>query len=97
MNKTNLTRKHLLDKINKRIGFSKNMSSKLVDDFFEILSLEIIKFNKVKIASFGTFSVIHKKERLGRNPKTKVKAIINARKVVTFKPSKKLKKKINYE
>ena len=93
MSNINLTRKYLFNKINKRIGFSKNMSAQLVDDFFEILSLEIIKSYKVKITSFGTFNVIHKKQRLGRNPKTKVDAIINARKVVTFKPSLKLKKK----
>ena len=56
---------------------------------------EIIKSNKVKITSLGTFSVLHKKERIGRNPKTKKEAFISERNVVLFKPSKFLKNKIN--
>ena len=91
----NFTRKNLSEKIFKNIGFSKNLSSKLVDNFFEILISEIINTNKVKITSFGTFSVLNKNKRIGRNPKTKVAAIINERKVVKFKASYSLKKKIN--
>ena len=91
----NFTRKDLSNKIFKNLGFTKNVSSKIVDNFFEILILEIIKSNKVKISSFGTFSVLHKKERLGRNPKTKVEAKISSRKVVNFKPSSLIKEKIN--
>ena len=91
----NFTRKDLSIKIFKNLGFAKNLSSKIVDDFFEILILEIIKSNKVKISSFGTFSVLHKKERIGRNPKTKIEAKIYPRKVVKFKSSSLLKKKFN--
>ena len=91
----NFTRKNLYNKIFKNLGFSKNLSSKIVDDFFEILISEIIKSNKIKISSFGTFSVLHKKERIGRNPKTKVEAKIFSRKIVKFKPSSLIKEKIN--
>jgi len=91
----NFTRKDLSNKIYKKLGFSKNLSSEIVDDFFENIVLEIIKSNKIKITSFGTFSVLTKKERIGRNPKTKVEAKIFSRKVVKFKPSLKLKEKIN--
>tara|TARA_Y100000590_G_scaffold440645_1_gene566289 strand:+ start:2778 stop:3077 length:300 start_codon:yes stop_codon:yes gene_type:complete len=94
MNK-NFTRKDLSNKIFKNLGFSKNLSSQIVDDFFEILVLEIIKSNKAKITSFGTFSVLKKKERIGRNPKTKVEAKISSRKVVKFKSSLLLKQKFN--
>ena len=85
----------LINKIFKNLGFSKNLSSKIVDDFFETLTSEIIKSNKIKISSFGTFEVIGKKERIGRNPKTMVVAKISARKIVKFKPSLKTKEKIN--
>ena len=95
MVKKNFTRRDLANKIYKNLGFSKNLSSKIVDDFFEILILEIIKSNKVKISSFGTFSVLYKKERVGRNPKTKIEAIITPRKVVKFKPSQLIKEKLN--
>ena len=91
----NFTRKDLSNKIHKNIGFSKNLSLKIVDDFFESIILEIIKSHKIKISSFGTFSILNKKERMGRNPKTGVQAKIFSRKVVKFKPSLFFKKKIN--
>tara|TARA_Y100000590_G_scaffold379551_1_gene447251 strand:- start:8356 stop:8652 length:297 start_codon:yes stop_codon:yes gene_type:complete len=91
----NFTRRDLSNKINKNLGFSKNFSSKIVDDFFEAIIAEIIKSKKIKISSFGTFSVLSKKERVGRNPKTKIEAKIFPRKVVKFKPSLLLKTKLN--
>ena len=95
MLKKNFTRRNLSNKIYHNLGFSKNISSKIIDDFFEILTLELIKSNKVKISSFGTFEVINKKERIGRNPKTKVEAKISSRKVVKIKPSVMIKEKLN--
>ena len=95
MAKKNLTRKDLSNKIYKNLGFSKNISLKIVDDFFEGIISEIVKSKKIKISSFGTFSVLDKKERIGRNPKTKIEAKILSRKVVKFKPSLIFKKKIN--
>ena len=95
MTNKNFTRKTLSNKIFKNLGFSKNLSSKIVDDFFETLISEIIKLNKIKISSFGTFTVLNKNERMGRNPKTKIDAKILSRKVVKFKPSLSIKKKIN--
>jgi len=95
MIKKNFTRRNLSNKIFKNVGFSKNLSSEIIDNFFEILTSEIIKSNKVKITSFGTFSVMHKKERIGRNPKTKIEAKISSRKVVKFKSSSLLKDEFN--
>ena len=91
----NFTRKNLSDKVNQNLGFSKNISSLLIDDFFESLISELIKFNKIKISSFGTFEILDKKERIGRNPKTKVEAKIVARKIIKFKPSNTVKEKLN--
>ena len=87
MLKKNLTRKNIANQIHKSLGFSKNFSSDFLDDFFEVLVSELIKNNKIKISSFGTFTVLNKKERIGRNPKTKILAKISARKIVSFKPS----------
>ncbi len=95
MFKKNLIRKDIANKINQKMGFSKNISSEIVDIFFDSLSNELIKKEKIKISSFGTFRIINKKERVGRNPKTKVSAKISARKVVSFKPSMIIKKKLN--
>tara|TARA_Y100001970_G_C13824218_1_gene646472 strand:- start:409 stop:708 length:300 start_codon:yes stop_codon:yes gene_type:complete len=95
MVKKNFTRKDLTYKIHQNLGFSKNFSSEIVDNFFELLINELINLRKVKISSFGTFKVMSKGERIGRNPKTKIEAKISSRKVVKFKPSIFIKKKIN--
>ena len=95
MVKKNLTRKNLSNNIHQNLGFSKNISALIIDDFFESLVSELIKFNKIKIASFGTFKVVNKKPRIGRNPKTKVEAKISARKIVKFKASNTIREKLN--
>ena len=95
MTKNNFTRKNLIRKIYQNVGFSKNFSSKIIDNFFELLISAIIISIKIKISSFGTFKVINTKERTGRNPKTKIEAKILPRKVVKFKPSSFVKKEIN--
>ena len=95
MLKKNFTRKDLSNKIYKDLGFSKKFSSSIVDNFFEILTAELIESNKVKISSFGTFKVADKNERIGRNPKTKIETKITSRKVVKFKPSLFIKKRLN--
>ena len=95
MFKKNFTRKDLSNKIHQNLGFSKNYSSTVVDNFFETLIQELITSGKIKITSFGTFKVVKKKQRIGRNPKTKAEAIILPRKVVKFSPSLLLKQKIN--
>ena len=83
------------NRVCKKIGFSKNVSLTIIDDLFETLTSELVKLNNIKLASFGTFKIMNKKERLGRNPKTKVEAKIVARKVVSFKSSLVTKNKLN--
>ena len=61
----------------------------------EVFINSLIKDGFVKIRGFGTFRLRYKKTRSGRNPKTKVEAKIKERKIITFKPSKILKEKIN--
>ena len=95
MDKKNFNRKNLSNKIYQNLGFSKNFSSTVVDNFFETIASELIKSSKVKISTFGTFTVMNKNERIGRNPKTKVETKITSRKVVKFKPSWSIKGKLN--
>ena len=90
-----LTRADLAELIYSEVGISKTEASEIVDQFFEEIINDLVDGNSVKLTSFGTFSVRHKKERIGRNPKTKEEAIIDARRVISFKASKVLKKRIN--
>ena len=89
-----LTRADLSEVIYSEVGISKVESSQIVDQIFEEMILELIDGNNVKLSSFGSFMVRQKKERIGRNPKTKEEAIIDARRVVVFRASKELKNKI---
>ena len=90
-----LTRAELAELIYSEVGISKTEASEIVDQFFEEIITDLVDGNSVKLTSFGTFSVRHKKERIGRNPKTKEEAIIDARRVISFRASKELKKRIN--
>ena len=78
-----------------QIGFSKTISETLLEDIFEIILNNIIKNKKVKIAKFGTFTLRKKKQRIGRNPKTKETKIIFERNVILFRASKEFKEYIN--
>ena len=91
----NLTKKKIVNSIYMQIGFSKKISENLLEDIFQIILKNLISNKKVKISKFGTFSLRDKKERIGRNPKTKEVKIISSRKVILFKPSKELKNYIN--
>jgi len=91
----NLTKKEIVNSIYMQIGFSKKISETLLEDVFQIILKKIITENKVKIAKFGTFSLRNKKERIGRNPKTRKTAVISERNVILFKASKELKQFIN--
>ena len=76
---------------------SKKISENLLEDILSIILENLIKNKKVKIPKFGTFSIRHKKSRIGRNPKTLEKKIITERNVILFKPSKDLKNFINID
>ena len=91
----NLTKKEIVNSIYMQIGFSKKISENLLEDVFQIILNNLITNNKVKISKFGTFILRKKKERIGRNPKTKETKIISERNVILFKPSKELKNFIN--
>ncbi len=95
MTRINLTKKDIVNSIYMQIGFSKKISETLLEDIFELILNNLIEDKKVKIAKFGTFELRKKKERIGRNPKTKENKIISARNVILFKPSKEFKKFIN--
>ena len=90
-----LTRSEIAHAVHLEIGLSRNESSKLVEDVIEKMTECFVKGENVKLSSFGTFSVRSKKERIGRNPKTKEIKIISPRNVILFKPSKEFKKLIN--
>ena len=93
--RTNLTKKDLVNLVYMQLGFSKQISENLIEDFFSTIVENIKMEQKLKFSNFGTFSVRQKKSRIGRNPKTKEAKMISSRDVVLFKPSKEFKEFIN--
>ena len=91
----NLTKKDLVNLIYMQLGYSKQISENLIDDFFLTLINNLDKEKILKLSKFGTFSIRQKKSRVGRNPKTKEEKIIKERRVVLFKPSKEFKDFVN--
>ena len=93
----NLTKKDLVNLVYMQLGFSKQISENLIDDFLSTIVKNIKSEKKLKLSKFGTFSIRQKKSRIGRNPKTKKESIISQRNVVLFKPSKEFKNFVNVE
>ncbi len=92
-----LTRSDIADAITEEFRVTKFNASEIVEDVLDEIASALINGEAVKISGFGTFIVRHKKERIGRNPKTLEEAIISSRKALSFKASPILKKVINGE
>ena len=78
-----------------QIGFSKNISENLIDDFLTTIKENLKTEKKLKLSKFGTFSIRSKTSRIGRNPKTKEQKTISDRDVVLFNASKEFKDLVN--
>tara|TARA_B100001057_G_C22012034_1_gene630191 strand:+ start:158 stop:457 length:300 start_codon:yes stop_codon:yes gene_type:complete len=90
----NFTKSDISKKITSKIGVSHRYSERLTEDLVEIIK-KLTKTKNLNIKNFGTFKILDKKERIGRNPKTKENYKINARKSISFLSSKKIKNKIS--
>ena len=95
MDRKTLTRQDISEALYRNIGLSKHESALILESVLEQISSALIDGESVKLSSFGTFYPRQKRERIGRNPKTGVTATINARRVISFKPSKLMKERIN--
>ena len=91
----NLTKRDLVNLVYMQLGFSKQISENLIEDFLSTIVSNIKNEKKLKLSKFGTFSIRQKKSRIGRNPKTKETKIISSRYVILFKPSKEFKEFVN--
>jgi integration host factor subunit alpha len=90
-----LTRADLAEAVYRQLGLSRSESSDLVELILSEISAAIERGENVKLSSFGSFLVRSKRERVGRNPKTKVEVPITPRRVMVFKASNVLKSRIN--
>ena len=95
MQNSTITRIHLSEAVFSEVGLSRYESAQLVESVLEHISNALVKNEVVKISSFGTFSPRNKSARIGRNPKTGAEAEISGRRVITFRPSQRMKDRVN--
>ena len=93
--KKNLVKKDIAHKINSTIGLPFNLTYEITDNIIDFFIDILIKKKKINIKNFGSFNISLKRQREGRNPKTKEKFIISERNTIKFKASNSLKNKIN--
>ena len=96
MTNATVTRNTLVEALIQEVGLPRTECAELLEDILRTITDRLAEGTTVKIANFGSFSVRHKKTRMGRNPKTGEEVPISARRVVVFKPSKKLKHRVNH-
>ena len=94
MFKKNFKKKDIVDILSSKTGFSSNLSKKIVDDLLHIININIQE-GELILKNLGSFKILNKKQRIGRNPKTKEEYIITARKSIKFTPAKRISKNLN--
>ena len=90
-----MTKLEIAKRISHELQLTRILAEKSVDVIMEGMKNTLIRNENITIRRFGTFSIRKKKERIGRNPKTGVEAVITERKVVQFKPGETFKKFVN--
>lgn len=91
-----MTKSDIIEGVYERLGgFSKKEAAVIVETILDVIKEVLARGEKVKISSFGSFTVRSKRKRRGRNPKTGAPLEISARRVLTFKPSQVLKSSLN--
>ena len=95
MKRNNINKNDILENIKHHHGLPISFSEKIFNFIFDIILEGLERDGRLKIAGFGTFKILNKGSRPGRNPKTGIKYQIKPRKVVIFSPSLQVKNKIN--
>ena len=90
-----MTKADIIEKVHKKVGFSKVEISSIVECVFDIIKETLQREDKIVISKFGNFIVRKKRTRQGRNPQTGEDLEITARRVLTFKPSELLRASLN--
>ena len=95
MNKKNVTRKELATSVTEKLDISQRNAAEIVDTVFATLKDTLVNGESIKLVQFGTLKVRDKSPRRGRNPKTGESMTIAKRQMITFRPSRQLRDRLN--
>lgn len=90
-----MNKAELIDVVSQQVEFTKKDTEKVFTAIIDTIKNELVNGNKVQIVNFGTFEVVERATREGRNPKDGSMIQIAASKAPRFKPAKTLKDYIN--
>jgi len=89
-----MNKAELIDAIAKKAEITKNDARKALDAFLEVTKAALKKGDRVSLVGWGSFVVVKRNARKGRNPQTGKEITIPARKVVRFRPGSELSESI---
>ena len=89
-----ITRADLTEAVQREVGLTRREAARLVDAAIEAMAERLEAGETVKISGFGSFGLRDKGPRIGRNPRTGEEAAVSARRVVVFKASQILKRRV---
>lgn len=89
-----ITRSDFADRLRERFGLTMADAYKMVDVVFDEIRDALINGEEVKFAGLGSFKILEKNARMGRNPKTGQSAVISARRVAAFRPSNEFRERV---
>ncbi len=92
---TTVTRIDLANALRNRFGLTAADSYRMIDIIFDEIEQALANGENVKIAGFGTFKILSKPARIGRNPRNGVPAVISARRVASFRAGNDFKKSVS--
>lgn len=95
MSDKTLTRADLVEAVVESVGLPRHEAAELVETVLQELSSTLASGESVKLSSFGSFGIREKRQRIGRNPKTGKEVPITPRRVLVFRASNIMKKRID--
>ncbi len=95
MSDKTLTRADLVEAVVENVGLPRHEAAELVETVLQELSSTLARGEPVKLSSFGSFGIREKRQRIGRNPKTGEEVPITPRRVLVFRASNIMKKRID--
>ena len=95
MKKMNVTRKELAESVSEKLDISHRNAAEIVDTVFAALKNTMVTGGSIKLVQFGTFIIHDKAPRRGRNPQTGASMTITKRQMISFRPCRRLRERLN--
>ena len=95
MKQGSVTRRELVLSLAAKLGLTQRRAAEIVDAVFRIMKETMATGESIKLVGFGTLSVRDKSPRRGRNPRTGESLTITRRQMISFRPSKRLRERLN--